>query len=84
MVYGHPSILSIPIPKILVIWASPSHIILAIWVKVRVGVIGDANTSLPVGLGMGMPNPYHCDRGKKKGDWEEREEAQFSHEDHGG
>ena len=30
--YGHPRVLGIPIPKTLVIWASPSHIILAIWV----------------------------------------------------
>ena len=27
---------------------------------------------------MGMTNPYHCDSGKRKGDWEEREEARFS------
>ena len=53
MVYGHPSILSIPIPKTRVIRASPSHITLAIWVRVRVGVTGDAHTSLPVGFGNG-------------------------------
>ena len=40
MVYGHPSILSIPIPKTQVIWVSPYHITLAIWVRVRVGVTG--------------------------------------------
>ena len=55
MVYGHPSTLSIPIPKTQVIRASPSHITLAIWVRVRVrvGVTGDAHTSLPVGFGNG-------------------------------
>ena len=30
-----------PIPKTLVIWASPSHITLAIWVRVRGRVTGD-------------------------------------------
>ena len=35
--YGHP------IPKTLVIWAPPSHITLAIWVRVRVKVKGDAH-----------------------------------------
>ena len=39
--YGHPRVLGIPIPKTLVIWTSPSHITLAIWVTVR--VTGDAH-----------------------------------------
>ena len=42
--------MGIPIPKTLVIWASPSHITLAIWVRVR--VTGDAHITR--GLGMGM------------------------------
>ena len=33
--YGYPCVLGITIPKTLVIWASPSHITLAIWVRVR-------------------------------------------------
>ena len=41
--------MSIPIPKTLVIWASPSHITLAIWVRVT----GDAYITRV--LGMGMP-----------------------------
>ena len=49
--YGHPHVLSIPIPKTLVIWASPSHTALAIWVRVR--VTGDAHITR--GLGMGVP-----------------------------
>ena len=48
-----------PIPKTLVIWASPSHIALAIWVRVR--VTGDAHIATI--LGMRMPKmlgcPYH-------------------------
>ena len=58
--------MGIPIPKTLVIWAPPSHITLAIWVRVRVKVKG-----MPISLarvfGMGMPKtqgcPYHCDSG---------------------
>ena len=42
------------------IWASPSHIALAIWVRVR--VTGDAHIATI--LGMRMPKtlgcPYHC------------------------
>ena len=34
--------MGIPIPNTLVIWASLSHIVLAIWVRVRVRVRGDA------------------------------------------
>ena len=47
--YGHPRVLGIPIPKTLVIWASPSHLILAIMVRVT----GDAHITRV--LGMGMP-----------------------------
>ena len=58
--HGHPRVLGIPIPWTLVIWASPSHITLAIWVSVR--VTGD--THITRVLGMGMPKtrscPYHC------------------------
>jgi len=58
--------MGIPIPKTLVIWASPSHINLAIWVRVRVR--GDAHITRF--LGIGMPRtwgcPYHCDSGKGK------------------
>ena len=36
-----------------VIWASPSHITLAIWVRVRARVTGDAHITRV--LGMGMP-----------------------------
>ena len=41
----------------------PSHITLAIWVRVRVRVTGDAHITRI--LGMGMPKtlgcPHHCD-----------------------
>ena len=46
--------MSIPIPKTLVIWASPSHI----WVRVRLGSQG-----MPISLGFWEWGcPYHCDR----------------------
>ena len=61
--YGHPLVLGIPIPKTLVISASPSHITLAICVRFR--VTGDAHITRV--LGMGMPKtlvfPYQCDIG---------------------
>ena len=41
--HGHPRVLGIPIPKARVIWASPSQITLAIWVRVRIRVTGDAH-----------------------------------------
>ena len=41
--YAHPCALGILIPKTLVIWASPSRITLAILVRVRVRVTGDAH-----------------------------------------
>ena len=60
--YEHPRVLSI----LIVIWASPSHITLAIWVRVR--VTGDAHITRV--LGMGMPKtrgcPYHYDIGTLK------------------
>lgn len=43
--YGHLCVLGIPIPKILVIWAFPSRITLAIWVRVMFRVTGDAQIS---------------------------------------
>ena len=62
--YEHPRVLSI----LIVIWASPSHITLAIWVRVRVRVTGDTNITRV--LGMGMPKtrgcPYHFDIGTLK------------------
>jgi len=62
--YGNTSVLGIPIPKTIVIWASSSHITLTIWVRVR--VTGDDHTDTRV-LGMGMPKmrgcPYHCETG---------------------
>ena len=55
--------MGIPIPKTLVIWASPSHVTLAIWIKARVGVTGDAHITRD--LEMGMPKtrewPTQCD-----------------------
>ena len=39
------------IPKTLVIWASPSHVTLAIWVRVRVRVTGDAHITEGFGNG---------------------------------
>ena len=43
----------IPVPKTLVIWASPFYITLAIWVRVR--VTGDAHVTRDLGMGGGMP-----------------------------
>ena len=40
--------MGIPIPKTLLIWASPSHITLAIWVRVR--VTGDAHITRVLGM----------------------------------
>ena len=58
------SVLGIPIPKTLVILASPSHITLTI--RVRVRVTEDAHIIRV--LGMGMPKtqgcPYYCDSGE--------------------
>ena len=63
--YRHPRVLGIPIPQTLLIWVSPPHITLAIWVRLRVRVTGDAHITRV--LGMGMPKtrgfPYHCDTG---------------------
>ena len=56
--------LGIPIPKTLVIWAFPSPITLAIWVRVNVKVY-TGNAHITRALGMGMPKkrgcPYHWD-----------------------
>ena len=53
--------IGIPIPKTIVIWASPSHINLAIWVRVR--VTGDAHITRVSGVGMpktrGCPYDMH-------------------------
>ena len=58
--------LGIPIPKTLVILASPSHIALAIWVMVRVRVTGDAHIIRVLGMGMSETRRYlyHCDTGE--------------------
>ena len=54
-------VIGIPIPKTIVIWASPSHINLAIWVRVR--VTGDAHITRVSGVGMpktrGCPYDMH-------------------------
>ena len=61
--YGHLRVLGTPIPQTLVIWSFPCHITLAIWVRVRFRVTGDAHITRV--LGMVMPKmqgcPYHCD-----------------------
>ena len=53
--------MSIPIPQTLVIWVSPSHITLAIWVRVnlvpRVSptlLYGERQPGYLVGLGLGL------------------------------
>ena len=55
--------MGIPIPKTLVIWTFPSHITLAIWVRVR--VTGDAHITRVLGMGMTKTRgcPYQCDIG---------------------
>ena len=50
---GERRVLGMPIPKTLVIWAYRSHIALAIWVRIRLRVTGDAHITRV--LGMGMP-----------------------------
>ena len=60
--YGYPCVLGITIPKTLVIWASPSHITLAIWVRVR--VTGD--THIPRLLRMGTTKLQGCWCGKRE------------------
>ena len=46
--YGHPRVLGVSIPKPLVIWVSPSHITLAVWVRVT----GDAPITRVLGTGV--------------------------------
>ena len=48
--YGHSPVLGIPIPKTLVIWASPCHITVAIWIRVT----GDAHITRVLGMGMSI------------------------------
>ena len=58
---GERRVLGIPIPQTLMIGAYPSHITLAIWVRVR--VIGDAHITRVLGMGMLKTRRclYHCD-----------------------
>ena len=57
--------MAILIPKTLAIWAFPFHITLAILIRVKVRVTGDANITRV--LGMRMPitrgSPYHSSTG---------------------
>ena len=57
--------MAILIPKTPAIWTFPFHITLAILIRVRVRVTGDANITRV--LGMRMPKtrkyPYHSDTG---------------------
>ena len=50
--YWHLRVLGFPIPKTLVIWVSPSHITLAIGVRVKVRVTGDAHITRVLGTGV--------------------------------
>ena len=60
--YGHPRVLGSPIPKTLVMWASPSCTTLAIWVRVRVRVTEDIHITRVLRMGMLKTRgyPYHC------------------------
>ena len=51
------------------IWASPSHVTFAIWVRVRIRVTGDAHFTRVLGIGMPKTRrcPYHCESAKKMG-----------------
>ena len=51
--YGHLRVLGIPIPQTLVMWSAPSHVTVAVWVRVRFRVTGDAHITRV--LGMGVP-----------------------------
>ena len=67
--YGYPNVLGIPIPKpLVVIWTSPSHITLAIWVRVsvRVGVRVTWDAHITRVLEMGMPIALWHNTIKKK------------------
>ena len=61
--YGNTSVLGIPIPKTLVIWASPVTLNLTQIAK----VIWEGDADITRVLGMGMPKtrgcPYRCDTG---------------------
>lgn len=50
------------------IWASPFHIILAIWVRIRVRVTGNARITTVLGMGMFKTwgSSYHCKTGREK------------------
>ena len=48
-----------PIPKTLMIWASPSHITSAIWVRIKVRVTGDTHITRSE-LGIGMHKTWGC------------------------
>ena len=50
--YRHLLVLGFPIPKTLVSSLSPSHITLAIWVRVKVRVTGDAHITRVLGTGV--------------------------------
>ena len=53
----------LPISQTLVIWVSPSHITLAIWVRVKVRVTGDAH--IKGFWERGYPYAYHRDSTRK-------------------
>ena len=61
--YGNTRVLGLPIPKTLVIWASPVTLNLTQIAK----VIWEGDADITRVLGMGMPKtrgcPYHCDTG---------------------
>ena len=61
MVFATVSDMGIPISKTLVIWAPPSHITLAI----RVRITGDAHITRVLGMGMPISPCYrlHSDKG---------------------
>ena len=48
------------------IWASAFHIFLAIWVRVRVRVTGNARIILEMGMFKTWGCPYHCKTGREK------------------
>ena len=53
--YGYPRVLSIPIPKILAIWASPGTLTLTLTLTQIAKVIWEGDAHITRVLGMGMP-----------------------------
>ena len=63
--YGHPYVLGVPIPKTLLIWASPGNLTRTLTQIARVIWEGDAHVTRVLGMEMAKMRgcPYHCNTG---------------------